>query len=125
MGMGRVLVVEDDGDTLNMLWDALHDAGYLVLGATNGEEAFTQVRYHTPQVVVADLMMPIWSGIDLVAALRADPRYRDLPVIGISGALRPIAAAAGLFTTLLVKPFDVDELLATVEHVLGRAGYPV
>jgi DNA-binding response OmpR family regulator len=121
MQVTRVLVVEDDSEILNMLWEALQRAGYFVQGAANGEEALTLVRYHTPHLVIADLMMPISSGIDLVAALRADPRYHDLPVIGISGALRPIAAAAGLLTTFLAKPFNVDELLATVEHVLDSS----
>jgi CheY-like chemotaxis protein len=118
----RVLVVEDDAYIFNMLWDALREAGYFVLGAANGAEGLTQIRCHAPDLAIVDLMMPISSGIDLVTTLRADPRYRDLPVVGISGALRPIAVTRELFTAFLAKPFDVDEVLDTVQHVLDKAG---
>lgn len=120
--MQRVLVVEDDFDTFDMLWEVLRDGGYFVFGAVNGLEGLTQVQHHSPDLVMIDLMLPISSGIEMATALRADPRFCDLPLVAMSGLLRPIGGADGLFTDFLPKPFDAYDILYLVESVLGKAG---
>ncbi|HWE60954.1 MAG TPA: response regulator [Chloroflexota bacterium] len=113
-----MLVVEDDSDILTLMWEVLQGQGYFVLGAMDGRDGLLQVRAHAPDLVIIDLMLPILSGIGLATALRADPRARAVPLVAISGALRPLGAARALFTTFLAKPFHVKDLLHTVAVAL-------
>lgn len=119
--MKTVLVVEDDDAILLLLEEVLGEEGYTVRKATNGLEGLEQVLQHHPDLVISDLMMPVLDGIDMAAAIRADARYRDLPLVAISGARRPDDRLRALFTDFLAKPFSVTDLVERVEHALGGA----
>jgi two-component system cell cycle sensor histidine kinase/response regulator CckA len=109
-----ILVAEDDGDTREILADALESLGYTAIAAPSGERALVVLR-ETPAVrlLIADVRMPGMSGFELAThARRANP---DLRVIFISGYFPP-AAAAGRF---LKKPFNISELNAAVKAELG------
>lgn len=116
-----VLVVEDDDAILLLLEEVLGEEGYTVRKATNGLEGLEQVLQHHPDLVISDLMMPVLDGIDMAAAIRADARYRDLPLVAISGARRPDDRLRALFTDFLAKPFSVTDLVERVEQALGGA----
>lgn len=113
-----ILVVEDDSAILSLIQEVLGDEGYRVLSAINGKEGLEQTVNQGPDLVISDLMMPILSGIDMARALRADPRYQQLPLVAISGALKPDATLDALFTAFLAKPFSLGDLIALVEQML-------
>ncbi len=75
------LVVEDDPPTRELIRRTLQDDGWQVLEACNGREGLDQVAAGDPDIVILDLMMPVMDGFDFLAALRAEERHRDLPVI--------------------------------------------
>jgi CheY-like chemotaxis protein len=77
----RVLVVEDDPASREMLEKLLRNADCLVTSATNGVEALKAVAAATPHLILLDLMMPQLDGFEVVAALRADARWRAIPVV--------------------------------------------
>jgi CheY-like chemotaxis protein len=72
-----------------------------------------------PDLVFADVMMPRLGGLDLLAEVRKDPDVGDVPVVVITAFAgeRGAAVAAGA-NAFIVKPFDPDELTATVEELL-------
>jgi CheY-like chemotaxis protein len=80
----RVLMVDDDPAALELHAAALAPAGYEVVRAGGGAEGIHLAHRHKPDVVVLDLMMPEVSGFDVLAALRADPQLRRIPVLVVT-----------------------------------------
>jgi CheY-like chemotaxis protein len=106
-----VLVVDDEPDIRESLRDALEDEGYRVAVARNGREALeTLPMLEKPVAIILDIIMPVMSGAEFYAAMQADPRFAETPVlISTSDASR---APSGVL--LMKKPIDLDRLLDTV-----------
>jgi CheY-like chemotaxis protein len=77
----RVLIVEDDEPTRELIRRTLEHRGNFVAEAENGRVGLDCLAEARPDVVVLDLMMPVLDGFGFLHALRADPRYAELPVI--------------------------------------------
>jgi two-component system CheB/CheR fusion protein len=114
----KVLVVEDNEDTANLLAHALEQAGHEVLVARTGPEALDLVRREHPAVVLCDLGLPEVSGYEVARAVRADPSLRDVFLVALTGYGRAEDARrsrdAG-FDVHLTKPVDLD----TIEGALA------
>ncbi len=79
-----VLVIDDDEESRQILRTLLEEAQYQVREADNGRSGLAAVQSATPDLVLLDLMMPDMDGFQVLAKLRADPRYADLPVIVVT-----------------------------------------
>jgi len=77
----RVLVVDDDENTIRFLSVALRENGYEPITASDGEEGFQRVEDSNPDLLVLDVMMPKRTGFVLFKQLRRNEKYRDIPVI--------------------------------------------
>jgi CheY-like chemotaxis protein len=118
--MTNVLVVDDEPTICSMLRMILEGAEYAVETAPNGREALNRAAHAQPDVVVSDILMPVLDGHQLYAAMNADPRYREIPVIFMSTD-RPIALRDGEHPAAIIpKPFDIDAFVATVERVAAK-----
>jgi PAS domain S-box-containing protein len=112
-----VLIADDNADMREYLSRLLRTAGYDVDVVTDGRQALERVRADLPDLVVSDVMMPRMDGLELVAALRTDPRTAPVPVILLSARAGQDASIEGLHAgadDYLVKPFAAAELLARV-----------
>lgn len=78
---GRVLLVEDDRPTREMVARALSKAGWQVSQAGNGREALDRMAQEKPGLILLDLMMPVMDGFDFLLEMRAQPEWQDIPVI--------------------------------------------
>ncbi|HYN94975.1 MAG TPA: response regulator [Pilimelia sp.] len=119
--MALVVIAEDDDDIRNIMVRVIRRGGHDVVEAADGGAALVAVRKHRPDALVTDIDMPVMTGAQLCAAVRADPDLRDLPVIFVSGTLfpgdtRPADAGA---TATLTKPFLPRQLLACLEKALA------
>ena len=118
----RILVVDDDPQTLRYVRDALLEAGYSPLATGDPQELPRLVEAERPQLVLLDLMLPGTDGIEL---MEGTPELADLPVIFISAYGRDETIARALkagATDYIVKPFSPMELTARVQAALrGRA----
>lgn len=116
----RILIVDDDPDVREVLADVLADAGYDVVTAPHGEGALERLHEDgAPSLVILDLMMPGLTGDDVMAEMRKDVTFRDVPVVVLSAAsdARLRARAMGA-RGCLQKPVDLDRLLRAVdEHI--------
>ena len=83
-GKRRILLLEDSSDLRMLLERQLTRAGYEVLSAEDAVEAGKLVVERAPDLIIADIQLPYMSGDEFVAALRADPAVRDIPVIFLS-----------------------------------------
>ena len=120
----RVLVVDDDPQTLRFVRDALTRAGYSVLVTGEHEELVHIIRTENPSLVLLDLMLP---GTDGVALMENVAELADLPVVFISGYGRDENVARALeagAADYIVKPFSPTELAARVGAALRRVARP-
>jgi CheY-like chemotaxis protein len=102
--------------------EILEEEGYDVHTASNGFSALRQATECRPAVILLDLILPERSGIEVLADLRGDPATHDVAIVLVTGNPQllteaQIAEADGV----VLKPFDVDELLKTVHRAVLRA----
>jgi CheY-like chemotaxis protein len=117
-----VLVVEDDGDLRQAVAELIEDEGYACRLASDGIEALAALNLERPDLLIADLIMPLMSGIDLLARLREHPSYRDIPVIAMTGADDRMLGVK-LDVPVLQKPIDLSllgKMLARYCPLAGR-----
>jgi signal transduction histidine kinase/CheY-like chemotaxis protein len=104
-----VLVVDDDEEQRHLVRELLGARGWVVLEAANGRLALDILRKGSPEIVLLDLMMPEMDGFELVAALQANPAWRDIPVIVV--------------TALDLTAEDRRLLNGGVEQILFKSAY--
>ena len=121
-----ILIVEDDNDISQMLKDLLQQHGYDTAQAFSGTEALFYIEKELPMALILDLMLPGMNGEQLLVKIKQE--HPEVAVI-ISSAKEDIKTRVELLRAgaddYIVKPFDVDELLARVEAVLRRSGKSV
>jgi PAS domain S-box-containing protein len=119
-----VLIADDNADMRDYLTRLLESAGHHVQSVPDGQAALEAARSRRPDLIVSDVMMPRLDGLQLVAALRADPRTAGTPVLLLSARAGQEASIEGLEAgadDYLVKPFSSAELLARVRGNLKLA----
>lgn len=115
-----MLVVEDDQSLRVVIRMILENAGYEVSEARNGRAALESIQAETPDVILADMRMPIMNGIELVNHLRSDARTASIPVVLMSGLLTD-SDESRLADAIVAKPFEPADLLATITRLLSAA----
>jgi DNA-binding response OmpR family regulator len=119
----KILVVDDEPDTVFLLRSILERQGYEVEGAANGVEALQKMKLIEPALVITDMMMPQMDGWQSIQRLH---EISDVPIIVLSvlnqtdSIIRALELGADDYMT---KPFDHTEVLARVESVLRRGNH--
>ena len=113
--MSLVLIAEDEEAMLEIFAQVVEDLGHRALKAHNGEEALLLARTEPPDLVVSDHMMPRRTGVELLRALRADPRLKSVPFLLLSAARPGGLEEADVF---LSKPVELDTFETAVRQVL-------
>ncbi|MEA3246792.1 MAG: response regulator [Gemmatimonadota bacterium] len=117
-----VLVVDDSITTRTLEQTVLEAAGYDVLTAADGADAWRVLQERGADLVVADVEMPRMDGVDLTAAIRASKRFREVPVILVSAlesdAHRRRGLEAGADAYLGKSGFDQQRLLDAIRQLL-------
>ena len=119
--MADVLVVEAEDLTRRLLQARLEDAGHQVRAVASTAQAEELIaRAGSPDVLITDLFLPDASGLQLVAHLRSEPEWADLPVIVLSGGAAPddLEAARALGAGHLAKPFSPEALAGALTATL-------
>ena len=116
-----VLIIDDDRDVRETVAQILDDEGYSVASASQGEEAFVQLREGTtPRLILLDLVMPVMDGRNFLARLAEVPRLAAVPVVIVSGSGDLARAAAALQVAgFLEKPIALDDLLGAIRRCLA------
>jgi len=119
-----VLVVDDVPENLSLLYDALDQAGYMVLVATGGESALQSARQGMPSVILLDALMPGMDGFEVCRRLKADFLTQHIPVIFMTGLTETehvVAAFDAGGTDYVTKPIKPAEVLARIYSHVQRA----
>jgi signal transduction histidine kinase/DNA-binding LytR/AlgR family response regulator len=124
VGARRVLVVEDDARDRNLIVATLVDAGYAVDSAANAAQALAACRDKTFDAVTLDLVLPDMSGLDLLVALRAEPKMRTTPVVVVTVIPDAKLVAGFAVSDVLRKPIEPNALLSALDRSGVRPDKP-
>ncbi|MFL5322193.1 MAG: response regulator [Myxococcaceae bacterium] len=122
----RILVVDDDEHTRNLLRDLCEASGYIVTQAEDGIETLEQVKENRPDLILLDLMMPRKDGFTVLREIRQTPELRELAVIiltamgDMDGKIRGMELGADDYVT---KPFKLVELQTRITSALTVHDY--
>ena len=118
----KILAVDDEEINLEILLDDLTLAGYEVICAEDGQIAWDLLQLHDDiEVILLDRMMPVMNGMELIGKLKADDRYKNIPVIMQTGAAATEQVKEGIDAGVyyyLTKPYDEELLLAIVASAI-------
>ncbi|MCA1828647.1 MAG: response regulator [Myxococcales bacterium] len=119
----RIILADDSVTTRNLERSILESAGYEVLIAVDGEQAWRLLLDRGADLLVSDVDMPRMGGISLCKAVRASKRFRDLPVVLVTGLEseedRARGGEAGADAYIVKSSFDQRDLLSTISSLLG------
>ncbi len=119
--MQSILAVDDSASMRQMVAFTLKGAGYNVIEAADGQEAYEKAMKHSVDLVLTDQNMPGMDGVTLVKNLRSLPTYTSTPILILttesSDEMKSKGRAAGA-TGWLVKPFDPTKLLEVIRKVI-------
>ncbi len=126
--MKKILVVDDEPDTIAYVTALLEDNEYATLSAHNAERGLALMETEAPDLILVDVMMPGASGLSLIHQLRKNPSYAETPVIMVTGKAEVLQDGGRSYLDrfqvrppegVLEKPFDPDNLLRMVKNVLS------
>jgi CheY-like chemotaxis protein len=119
-----ILIVEDEADLLRLAQLCLQTlGGFRVTAAATGRHALESARAHRPDLVLLDVMMPVMDGPSTLAAFRADPHLKDVPVIFMTARVRSTEVEAYLAMGadgVIAKPYEARDLLRQIGDVWER-----
>ena len=120
--MANILAVDDSPSMRQMITFTLKGAGYAVTEAEDGKDALAKAQSFKADLVLTDVNMPNMDGLTLVKELRGLSTYKFTPILVLtteSTADKKQEGKAAGATGWIVKPFNPDQLLATIKKVLG------
>jgi two-component system response regulator VicR len=121
----RVVCIEDEPEMIDLVRLILGRKGFEVIGADGGIEGLETVKREKPDLVLLDLMMPDMDGWEVYQQVKADPELREIPIIVVTAKAQSIDKVLGLHIAkvddYITKPFGPQELLESVEKILGMA----
>lgn len=117
-----ILYVEDERPVLELVRQALRMAGHDMTGVTSGRRAIDVMRQDVPSLVLLDLMMPDFNGWDVYREMKGDDQLSSVPVIVVTAKVpdkgRVIIDDLPPVDDYITKPFDVEQLIRSVENFL-------
>jgi len=118
-----VVCIEDEPEMIDLVRLILGRKGFELVGAIGGREGLDTVRNLKPDLVLLDLMMPDMDGWEIYQQMKADDTLKDIPVIVVTAKAQSIDRVLGLHIAkvddYVIKPFGPQELLRSVNKVLG------
>jgi DNA-binding response OmpR family regulator len=123
MAIPTILVAEDQQHVRKLITYKLENNGYQVVTAENGAEALEKIREILPTLILLDVMMPLMTGFEVLAALKQDERTKNIPVLLVTAQSKEEEILRGLelgAEDYITKPFSPNELAARVKKALLR-----
>ena len=121
----KILIVDDEKDTLAVLEKALTAEGYSIITADNGKDAIMLAKSKQPEIIMLDILMPGMDGAEVAARLKENPETKNIPVIFLTCLLskKEQGEKEGHVIkgyVFIAKPYSVEELLAQIERLANR-----
>ncbi len=123
----KILIADDDLETLKLVGLILERQGFTIIAANNGRQALAKAAAEHPALAIIDIMMPDMDGLDVTRRLRQDADHAGVPILLFTAKATAEERAAGYAAgadDYLVKPTHPRELVARVQALLSRAAQP-
>lgn len=121
----KILVADDEAHILHVVSMKLRNAGFEVVTAEDGEEAYELCSTEKPDLLITDYQMPLMTGLELCTLLRSQDATRDIPAMMLTARgfdIEPEEMEAARISAVLAKPFSPREVLSRVHELLSPAG---
>jgi CheY-like chemotaxis protein len=120
--MYKILIVEDEFSSAEMLSFVLQQEGYQVVTAENGKEALDHLQTDGVALVLCDLMMPVMDGRELCRLMKSDPQLESIPIVIMTAApevsITHMFEEGCFYSSFMRKPLDLDLLTSTVRNLI-------
>lgn len=119
----RILVVDDEPASVNMMQMRLEAGGYEIMAAYDGQEALEKARNEKPDLIILDLMLPKMDGYKVCRLLKFDDKYKKMPIIMFTARAQEADRKMGMDVgadAYITKPFDPKVLMAKIKELLGE-----
>lgn len=123
MAKGKILIIEDDRDIVEMVEYNLEEEGYETLSALNGEAGLELAGRQYPDLIILDVMLPLIDGFEVCRKLKSNDVTADIPIIILSAKSQETDKVVGLelgADDYVTKPFSPRELIARIRAILRR-----
>jgi adenylate cyclase len=123
----KVLIIDDEPETTTYFSTVLEDNGFAPRSAHSADEGLAVLKEEKPDLILLDLMMPYKTGVNLFNKIKKDPRYRDVPVIIVTGIRDRFSEDHRAFfdslrksrpSAYLEKPVEPEQLIGAVKRSL-------
>lgn len=117
----KILILEDDEESRSLYEEILHDENFTTIGVQDGKAALDYLDREDvlPDIIVMDLTFPKMSAEEFVNSLKSNKRYKHIPLLVISGHVDTREQATALQANgYLRKPFDIDQLISSINKAL-------
>lgn len=119
--MKKILIVDDEQDIVESLKFVLEGSNYTCYCAYNGEDGLKLAREIMPDLIILDVMMPRINGYKISRLLKFDKKYKDIPILMVTARSQEEDKIIGEETgadEYITKPFDLDDVIKTVQKYL-------
>ncbi len=119
----KILIVDDNPYMLQVLQLQLEDQDYETILATNGKEAVDMAVAHLPDIILMDIIMPGWDGIQTTRMIRQNSKTRSIPILAMTALDGPNAKEGCLNNGCdgyIAKPFTATQLESSIEKLLKQ-----
>jgi DNA-binding response OmpR family regulator len=119
----KILIVDDDADSLKLIGLMLHRQGYEVVAANAGNQALARAVNDSPDLIILDVMMPDMDGYEVCRRLRSNPKTKDIPIIMFTAKTLIDDKVAGFEAGVddyLTKPTHPAELSSRIKAILAK-----
>lgn len=123
MAKGRIYVLDDEVNILQLVKYNLEDEGYSVKVFKEYESFLLELKNEVPELIILDIMMPVKDGFEVMSIIRREKTTKHIPIIFLSAKAEEIDRVFGMemgADDYLVKPFSIRELLVRVKAMLRR-----
>ena len=114
----RILVVEDQPDSRQIIHDMLAPTDYEITAAENGEQALAAIAKQRPDLILMDIQMPIMDGYAATRRIKADPALRSIPIIAVTSYVEEQKAQAAGCDEYVPEPYSPRQLLVKIRQYL-------
>ena len=120
----KILIIDDEPDIISYLSTFLEDEGFEVTTAQDGRKGLAVARDQMPDLITLDITMPGMSGIEVLTALRRDPKLQAIPVIVITGVAKFQNATSFRDVrppeVFMAKPMNLELLLTHIQYLINN-----
>src|SRR6185503_44479 len=123
MSQATILVADDETHILNVVSIKLQNAGFAVITAEDGADAYSQAVTKRPDLIISDYQMPRLSGLELACKLWRDPMTSEIPIMLLTARGFDLPESERNISNIrcvLAKPFSPRQILACVNELLGE-----